>query len=74
MQGDEVAHEREPDAEPAASALERMIALHEHVEDLVPQFGRDADPGIPHANPDVVWTADSSATVSAISQMCPAGA
>ncbi len=36
-------HKREPDAEPAVRALERTVALYEHVEDIFQHFAVDAD-------------------------------
>src|SRR5207247_546471 len=49
VQLDEVAHEREADAEPATRALERAVALHEQVEHAGQQLGPDPCAAVAHA-------------------------
>ena len=46
VQLDDAAHQREADAEAAARAIERALALREEVEDPRQQLGRDADAGV----------------------------
>ncbi len=43
MQLDQAANESQADSEAAAGAVERMVGLHEKIEDLVLHVGRDAD-------------------------------
>ena len=48
VQARQLAHERETDAEAAAGALQRVVALHEHVEYAIDQFRGDAGPLVVH--------------------------
>src|SRR6185369_17560175 len=50
MQLDEPLRDREPDAEAALRAIERLIALHEQIEDVRQDLRIDADALIAHAN------------------------
>ena len=50
MEPDEVPYQCQSDAKAAARPLERSIPLHEHVEDLWPHLGSDADAIV--ADPD----------------------
>ena len=57
VQLDELAHEREPDAEPAGAALERAIALHEQLEHARQQLGTDAHAGVAHGQDRLIAVA-----------------
>jgi hypothetical protein len=48
MQFDQAPHQRQADAQAALGAVD-LIALHEDVEHMRQQVGRDADPGVAHA-------------------------
>src|SRR6185437_1978014 len=48
MQLDEPTHQSEADAETALSAVEGALALHEGLEDLRQQLGRNAEPIVAH--------------------------
>ena len=50
VQLDQASNERQPDPEPAARAIERMVGLNEEIEDLVLHLGCDADAGVLHAS------------------------
>ena len=43
MQLGQAPHQREPDAEAAARAVDGVVRLHEQIEDLRQHVGRDAD-------------------------------
>jgi hypothetical protein len=47
---DDPLHDRETDAEPTARAIERAIALREHVEDAPRELARDARAVVAYAN------------------------
>src|SRR5262245_54771969 len=49
VQLDERLHEREPDAEPAVSAVDRALALDEQVKDARDYVGGDAYAGVSHS-------------------------
>ena len=49
VQLDEPLHQRQPEAEAPARAVERLRLLHEQIEDALQQVGPDALAGIPHA-------------------------
>src|SRR6185436_9050708 len=46
----DASRKRETDAEPAADALQRRAALHEHVEDALDHFRLDAASAVAHAH------------------------
>ena len=54
VQFDETSHERQPDPEPAPRAIQRMVGLHEEIEDVSLHLGRDADPGVSHSQHGLV--------------------
>ena len=54
MQLDQTSHERQSDPEPAPRTIQRMVRLHEEIEDVFLHLGRDADPGVSHSQHGLV--------------------
>ena len=54
VQFDQAPHQRQADAQAALRAVDRDGALHEHVEHVRQQFGRNAHAGIAHAQHHVL--------------------
>ena len=62
MQLDQPLDERQAEAEPAAVPIERVVALHERLEQALDQSGVDSRPGVRHLQDGLARSVGSAET------------